>query len=215
MHKYWRRFTFAALIALLALTACTPKGTPQLDDELVAQAVATLSAKFTAEAQAQPADGDQPAESPQASDTAASPTSTFTPSPASLGGKVWSDLCSAAAGPPTPAGCVDTGGGVYAANGVLETGEPSFENVLVELGAGACPSSGLATTMTDSDGLYSFSGLTAGTYCVSIDPLDTNNESILIPGGWTYPDSSGATTVTVAAGEDRTDVNFGWDFQFD
>ena len=108
--------------------------------------------------------------------------------------------------------------GLYHADGVLATDEPLIEGVVVTLGEGACPSTGLAESSTIiTDLSYSFSSLKAGTYCVSIDPQREPNFSILRPGVWTYPlVSQGviSTTVTVAAGEYKGMVNFGWDYQF-
>ena len=72
----------------------------------------------------------------------------------------------------------------------------------------------LATTLTDAAGTYSFAGLEPGTYCVSVDSLGATNETILIPGSWTYPSDEGQATVSVGAGESSMGVNFGWDFQF-
>ncbi len=140
----------------------------------------------------------------------------------SIGGMVWHDLCAIpyASGSPLEPGCVEVvgvdGGMVPAANGILEPGEPGFEGLLVELGAGACPSTGLATALTDPDGMYSFPDLPDGDYCVSVNALDPAN-ALLIPGGWTYPirDAEPATAdVTLDPGETAGEVNFGWDYQF-
>lgn len=151
---------------------------------------------------------------------------TATPAPATgfIDGRVWHDLCAIAGGeggvPATPSyGCVETDEGVYQANGILEGGEPGIEGVLVTLGTGACPSAGLSSTTTDADGAYVFTGLRAGTYCVSVNSLHEQNVDVLIPGSWTYPAGDAAsdvanTTVTLATGEDKQKVNFGWDYQF-
>jgi hypothetical protein len=140
---------------------------------------------------------------------------TVEPALGSIGGKVWHDLCKVPyeTVDVPPEGCVKLPDGGLVANGLLEAGEPGIEGVVVMLGSGACPSTGLATAIADADGLYTFSGLGAGTYCVSSDPLDATNETILIPGGWTNP-AGGSVTVTLGAGEERLDVNFGWDYQF-
>lgn len=135
-------------------------------------------------------------------------------------GKVWHDLCAPpnhyeGDPPPPPEGCVSTGGGGMGANGILESGEPGIENVLVTLGSGACPSAGLATAYTNSNGRYEFSGVAAGTYCVTVEV--TPNTNTLIPGGFTFPTSGGGSashTVSVTAGNTTSGVNFGWDFQF-
>lgn len=138
------------------------------------------------------------------------------PALSSVGGLVWHDLCKVpyetVAVPPE--GCVMLPDGGLVANGLLEAGEPGLAGVVVALGSGACPSTGLATANTDANGMYTFIGLSAGTYCVSIDFSDPTNETILIPGGWTYPNEDSATTVTIGWGEYRSDVNFGWDYQF-
>jgi hypothetical protein len=140
---------------------------------------------------------------------------TVEPALGSIGGKVWHDLCKVPyeTVDVPPEGCVKLPDGGLVANGLLEAGEPGIEGVVVMLGSSACPSTGLATAIADADGLYTFSGLGAGTYCVSSDPLDATNETILIPGGWTNP-AGGSVTVTLGAGEERLDVNFGWDYQF-
>ena len=141
---------------------------------------------------------------------------TVAPAPATIGGKVWHDLCAvpyeSVAEPPE--GCVKLPDGGLVANGALEAGEPGIEGVEVALGAGACPATGLATTTTDAAGMYAFDGLEPGTYCVSADALNATNETILIPGGWTYPNQEGQATAAVGAGESALGVNFGWDFQF-
>jgi len=140
---------------------------------------------------------------------------TEVPAQGSIVGKVWHDLCKVPyeTVDVPPEGCVKLPDGSLVANGLLEAGEPGIEGVVVMLGSGACPSTGLATATADADGLYTFSGLDAGTYCVSSDALDATNEKILIPGGWTNP-AGGSVTVTLGAGEERLDVNFGWDYQF-
>jgi len=147
------------------------------------------------------------------------------PGSAMISGWVWHDQCdSGKDGQPTPVmtplGCVkeDSPLGFYHADGVLATDEPLIGGVVVTLGEGACPSTGMtemSTIITDLS--YSFSSLKAGTYCVSIDPQSEPNFSILRPGIWTYPlVSQGviSTTVTVAVGEYKGMVNFGWDYQF-
>jgi hypothetical protein len=73
---------------------------------------------------------------------------------------------------------------------------------------------GLATTITDGNGVYLFGGLRAGSYCVSVDSDGTQNSSILISGEWTSPPSSSlaeATTVLIP-GESKLNLNFGWQY---
>lgn len=137
-----------------------------------------------------------------------------------LGGRVWHDLCAVALGEDdsiTPSeGCVaqvsDDG---FEANGLLEEDEPGIANVVVELGEGACPSTGFETAETDEDGDFVFVDLPAGTYCVSIDTDDPRNSTFQEEGVWTFPaGSDGAVSITLADGEINTDVNFGWDYAF-
>lgn len=145
-----------------------------------------------------------------------------TPTPvvgSNISGWAWHDLCSpgkeAESTPTPPSGCVAAPGGGYQANGVYDAGEPRIGGMEVQLGAGACPSDGLRTVLADAEGNFTFEGLEAGSYCVSIDPLSDYNLPIFIPGVWTYPpDGAGAQTVTVDGVSSVQDVNFGWDYQF-
>ena len=108
--------------------------------------------------------------------------------------------------------------GFYHADGVLATDEPLIEGVVVTLGEGPCPSTGLSETSTIiTDLSYSFSGLKAGKYCVSIDPQREPNFSILRRGEWTYPvvtQDAISITVTLTRDEYKGMLNFGWDYQF-
>ena len=155
----------------------------------------------------------------------ATPTATQEPAApsASISGRVWHDLCAVTAETEgfalTPsAGCISTGDGGYQANGLLETGEPGLGGALVQLGTGACPAATLALATTNLRGEYSFAGLEAGTYCVSIDALSAEN-ALLLPGEWTFPTVSGGRpvadyTLTLLDGDRASEINFGWDFQF-
>jgi hypothetical protein len=147
------------------------------------------------------------------------------PKTAIISGWVWHDVCASGKdGEPqpesTPQGCVQEENplGAYHADGVMAADEPLIEGVVVSLGEDACPSTGLAEQSTiNSDLSYSFTDLSAGTYCVSIDPQREPTFSILRPGVWTYPAISqdvNSATVTLAAGEYKGMVNFGWDHQF-
>jgi len=105
----------------------------------------------------------------------------------------------------------------WTANGKLDTAEIGLQGVEVRLGDGACPSSGRNTTITAADGLFLFSGLEAGDYCVSIDPASEVNASVLAPGTWTYPVSGSepgliGKTVTLGVDEVRSDIYFAWDY---
>jgi hypothetical protein len=136
----------------------------------------------------------------------------------SMEGVVWHDVCATyfdTSGMPLLPGCVEAEIGPPVANGLLEPGEPGLEGIRVDLGAGACLSTGLAMALTGPDGAYSFAGLSAGDYCVSIDATSPTNSVLMIPGSWTYPtpDVEPATAdITLEPGEAASDVNFGWDF---
>ena len=139
----------------------------------------------------------------------------------SIAGLVWHDLCAVPEGTPAslPPGCIALLGGGFAANGIFEPGEPGISGVTVKLGDGACPASGLASTVTGADGAFSFSGLNAGAYCVSANAQSDGNDAVLIPGSWTAPvRNSGPNPeiveLTLADGEAQAGVNLGWDFQF-
>lgn len=102
------------------------------------------------------------------------------------------------------------------ADGVKDPGEPPFAGVKLVLGDGLCTFGGLSqTNISASDGSFQFNLLppSAGTYCISIDPLVEPNTSILIPGGFTIP-PGGEIEITLTEGEDISDILFGWDFQF-
>jgi hypothetical protein len=153
------------------------------------------------------------------------PVSEEDPQTAMISGWVWHDLCNSGMdGQPAPAttppGCVkeDSPLGLYHADGLLTSDEPLIEGVVVTLGEGACPATGLAETSTiNTDLSYAFTGLKAGRYCVSIDPQREPNFSILRPGEWTYPVVTQdviSVAVTLAPGEYKGMLNFGWDYQF-
>lgn len=140
-----------------------------------------------------------------------------TPAPGSIGGIVWNDKCKLADDGDPPPGCINppVEGNPYIANGILEPTEKGFKGVVLQLGAGACPSTGVASTTTAADGTYLFDNVLPGTYCVSINPLGATNSAILIPGGWSFPNLSGAVTVEIGHNEDINGISFGWDFQLD
>jgi inhibitor of cysteine peptidase len=159
----------------------------------------------------------------ETSEAEATPTA-VAESGATITGLVWHDLCSISGGAGEAAavpsaGCVALDEGGYAANGLVEDDEPGLGGVTVGLGSGRCPAAETETVVTDDDGVYRFTGLEAGTYCVSVDALSNANSSLLIPGDWTAPESDagvGLTYATVAVDEDQTaeEINFGWDYQF-
>ena len=154
----------------------------------------------------------------------AEPTATAEPVDSNMGivnGRVWHDLCAVAGGDgeeenAVPSeGCIASPDGGFQANSLLEDGEPGIPDVLVNLGEGACPAEeSVATATTDEDGDYVFTDLSAGTYCVSVDALATENETLL-PGAWTFPEADvSSNTITLEAGDLVTGINFGWDYEF-
>jgi len=144
------------------------------------------------------------------------------PPPGSIAGEVWHEICEhtgGQGGEPLVLGQGCAEGlvpAVIQGNGVHDSFEDGFAGVTLHLGSGACPSTGYATTTTDANGQYAFTGLTAGTYCVSFNALTDGNDSILIPGGLTYPTIGGAPQVTVdlLTSQNMTGVAFGWMWQF-
>jgi len=150
------------------------------------------------------------------------PTQTSAASPVevngSISGRVWSDLCDPSAASPAPPGCVAVdSAGTLRANGILEGGEAGIPGVLVWMGAGACPTVGVASAATAPDGSYQFTGLGAGSYCVWVDPARGPDGRPLAPGIWSFPtistpDGLASITTTLGPGEARGDVNFGWDY---
>lgn len=147
-----------------------------------------------------------------------------TPAPGSsvIGGVVWEDVCFLTNGNPSR-GCVETeeGSGFYRADGSLNFGEQPLPGITLILGRGACPEGGvpapadrIGTQVSGDDGSYRFEGLDAGIYCVSIDALSPENVDLLIPGNWTYPaPGTGRAGIRLALGEERLNVDFGWDFR--
>jgi hypothetical protein len=133
-----------------------------------------------------------------------------------IGGVVWSDLCSVAMGtvPSTiPSNCVlDHTGTIVYADGIRQPGEHGIADVTVNLGEGYCPSTGLATAVTDSNGYYEFSNLSAGRYCISIDA--ESNDALIKQGMWTkYLSGHEGWTFhmeLLLPGVESLDNDFGW-----
>jgi hypothetical protein len=113
------------------------------------------------------------------------------------------------------------GSGFYRADGSLNFNESVLPGITVILAEEACPLEGaipeasiLGTAVTDEEGLYRFTGLAGNTYCVSIDAFSADNINLLIPGDWTWPAPGlGRIGIRLAAGEERLNVDFGWDYQ--
>jgi hypothetical protein len=153
-----------------------------------------------------------------------SPPVASTPSLGSISGVLWHELCEftgGQAGEPLVLGqgCVQWGAEEheFGPNQVYDPFEEGWEGVTLHLGGGACPSTGLDTAVTNANGEYTFTGLSVGTYCVSYSALTDGNDSILIPGGPTFPErgeNGFYQTVTLAEGENALGVDFGYAWQF-
>ena len=142
----------------------------------------------------------------------------------SIQGTVWEDQCG---GPgagtpmpdPLPLGCALTSSNTLFTNQAYDPGEPGIPGLVVNLGLGACPSTGLRAVPTWQDGMFNFYMIAPGTYCVSVDTKDPMSGPILLPGNWTVPaDAIGFAlanqTVTVSAGQDIKSVDFGWWYKY-
>ena len=114
-----------------------------------------------------------------------------------------------------PEGCVGEEDGTAHADGKRKGKEPGIAGITVDLGSGPCPSTGLATTVTDGKGFYSFTVQTPGEYCISVNAEGANAE-ILLPGRWTLVPSEnmGYTFrhVEPDPGVSMTGLDFGWDY---
>lgn len=137
---------------------------------------------------------------------------------AALGGLAWHDICnieeSTVLGDTSDNCSVDEFGTIIA-NGGVDSSEEGIGGLIVNLGQGSCPAKGLATTVTDRDGIYLFGGLNGGKYCISIESKNFENAEMLSSGHWTFPigESVAQTTVLLLPGESQFDTNFGWEFR--
>lgn len=91
-------------------------------------------------------------------------------------------------------------------NGVRDTGEPSLPAAQVQLQQNGTV---LQTTTTGSNGQYLFTGLAAGTYTVVVSGVPGAPSYDLDDGHGPFV-SPNRATVTVAANQTRSDVDFGY-----
>jgi hypothetical protein len=150
----------------------------------------------------------------------ATPLATPAPNSAALGGIVWDDFCINS----NPGrGCWEfpTGSGNFIGDGSQASNEPPLANITISLASGVCPQGGTIPTnpvvlrqmVTGEDGRYRFDNLPGGTYCVFMDALSSDNVDRLIPGNWTWPAVGvGTYTIALREGEQRLNLDFGWDF---
>lgn len=144
------------------------------------------------------------------------------PNSAAIGGVVWEDICVLNADGDPVRGCVEIGdSGVYRADGTLNFNEPRLVGITVSLIEGACSEDGTVdpgtvaqTAVTDEEGLYRFTNLAEGTYCVAIDALSDANVDLLIPGDWTWPAPGvGRYGLVLNPGEELLETDFGWEYR--
>ena len=142
------------------------------------------------------------------------------PNSATLGGVVWEDFC---INSDPGQGCVESPAeaGVFIGDGTFGAIDTPLSGILIGLAGQACAADGtfpsgsalLDTTLTGDDGQYLFEGLAEGTYCVYMDALNQATLDLLIPGNWTWPGTGvGQYTVVLDPGEQRLDLDFGWDY---
>jgi len=141
----------------------------------------------------------------------------------SIKGILWHDLCKFSGGESgepivVGQGCVQWGAAAneFGPNQLKDSFESGWAGVTLHLGSGPCPSIGPATAITNASGEYQFSGLSAGTYCVSYSNLTDGNNLILIPGAPTFPsrgDNGFYATINLPTAEEMM-VNFGYAWQF-
>ncbi len=141
------------------------------------------------------------------------------PATASVSGTLWYDQCSIPLDTSPvpvllPAGCVSDSYGVDA-DGIHQPAEPPMTGITVNIEPGDCPVGVPASTTTDGSGVYSFSSLAPGKFCLNVNaasflgPGETGHWTV-IPGG-----KNGNTyrAITLTAGEVLTGQDFAW-YQF-
>lgn len=150
------------------------------------------------------------------------PDATPEPNSSVIGGVVWDDICFIGSDGSPSAGCVEIdGSGFYRGDGSLNFNDGRLADITVTLLSGECNPDGtinaaniISTAVTDNRGLYRFTGLDEDLYCVAINAFSDDNVDLLIPGDWTWPfPGVGQQGITLDAGEELLEVDFGWDFR--
>jgi hypothetical protein len=89
-------------------------------------------------------------------------------------------------------------------NGILDANEPALSgNGPINLGQGACPSTGYLSAVSNGAGQYAFAGIPIGAYCVHFD--------VPMPDPTYYTTTPTYVTGNLAPGENKV-VNFGLDW---
>jgi len=94
---------------------------------------------------------------------------------------------------------------------ITNVSEPGLGDILVELGSGPCPSTGLDEFYSHHNGLYYFTPQGPGDYCVSVSKSDNPK---LEDGIWTLPLTDqivAEQTITLSPGDNEIHQHFGWD----
>ncbi len=140
-----------------------------------------------------------------------------------ISGTLWHEICKYSGGEggeplALGQGCVQWGAVAeeFGPNQLKDDFEIGWAGVTLHLGSGACPSTGLATAITNASGEYQFEGLSAGTYCISYSSLTDGNDAILLPGAPTFPargDDGFFATINLLDAEEKV-VDFGYAWQF-
>lgn len=137
----------------------------------------------------------------------------------SISGYVWNDACIVNEnGDIIEGSCVADGYGGYRADGMIQPTETYIAGVSVLLRLGACDVNNAVpvAAVTDTTGKYTFTNLTPGVYCVTIDATAPENVAPLLPGGWTFPfNGTWSHEIDLRNGSSAFPVNFGWDYQFE
>ena len=151
---------------------------------------------------------------------------------AQISGRVYRDMCDQT-GVFVPsnfqlhAGCIKTINNIGRGDGNHASSEHGLLNVVVDLGAGPCPSTGLdqATTYGENGG-FDFVVMTPGDYCLSVSRNQTGHDYTanvtfdLLKGMWTEPGSFSfyslvaQKTISLEPGYHVVKQDFGWD-EFD
>ena len=148
---------------------------------------------------------------------------------AEISGRVYRDMCDqtgqfVSSNMLLNPGCVKTNNYNVRADGVYASNEHGLMNVVVDLGSGPCPSTGLdqATTYGENGG-FDFVVMTPGEYCLSVRRDQTGHDYAanvtfdLMNGMWTEPGSYSPylvvaqETITLSPGYHEVKQNFGWD----